>query len=837
MFLEGGGETGALIRAMDWSATIGPPERWPNSLKTAVSLMLSARHPTYIAWGPELMSLYNDGYIPIVGTKHPAGIGQPFRLLWAEIWADFAPIVARTLSGEAQFFEDLAIPLAGRPGVPMGYFSFSYTPLRDDAGDFAGFFCTALETTERRLEEVRRAEREQRFQVLAGNISSVFYLTDIAAGRVTYVSPAYETVWGRAPERLFDDAADFMEAVHPDDRADAAGAFARQRQGEATEVVYRITAADGSQRWIQDRSFPAIENGRKVAAGVANDITTRKQAELHLAELAASLEARVETAMAEREDALGRLLHAQKLEALGQLTSGIAHDFNNLVAAISGGFSIIERRSSDPRVLEVARHGVNAANRAAHLVKQLLSFARQEVLTRQTVDVGDLLADAAPLLHQTAGAGIVVTIEVGENIGFVRVDRVMLETALINLVANARDAMPRGGAISIVATQMESRDPRRPQELPSGHTIELLVADTGDGIPAAILQRVSEPFFTTKGVGKGTGLGLAMVDGFIRQSAGAMRIDSVVGQGTTLRLYLPRIAVGDLAPTSIATAGAALSLVNQGAHILIVDDDHDVRAITAAQLDDFGFQVSTAANGVEAAAMIGGAHAVDAVLCDVVLPTADGPTIIAHLRRLNPALPVLFMTGHASKARLDGEWVLEKPFTPEALLGGITHVLRPGSSEREVAEIVAAVLTQAQAPGLRRALTLWQQLRGSDRVAQFARLDLSDVRGLAPVTLFQVDFASVPLGLTVIAAAGGGDVAVVGAELPTLEGAALTSWEAACRRCAHTQLPCYDDARSHGDNGETELFERLVLPFSQDGRIVDRLVGLVAYSVGMDAVG
>jgi PAS domain S-box-containing protein len=281
-FLRGGGETGALMRARDWSATsLGRPEEWPAALKTAVSLMLGARQPVYVAWGPELISLYNDGYLPIVGTKHPVGFGRPFDELWAEIWEDFRPIVEATMAGEAQHFVDLPIPLSGRPSLPVGYFTFSYTALRDDEGKAVGIYCAATETTDQVLSEQRHAAELERQTLMLQQMPGFAALLHGPDHRFGYVNDAYLTIAGhrdlvgRSIREAFPELADqgFYELLD--------GVFESGEPFYGNALPIRLSHDGGSERFI-DLLYEPIRDDTGEVVGIfvgGYDVTNRVRAE------------------------------------------------------------------------------------------------------------------------------------------------------------------------------------------------------------------------------------------------------------------------------------------------------------------------------------------------------------------------------------------------------------------------------------------------------------------------------------------------------------------------------------------------------------------------------
>lgn len=422
-------------------------------------------------------------------------------------------------------------------------------------------------------------------------------------------------------------------------------------------IVGTTAAQPGVEREWREHFYPMRdETGAVIGVGVVcEEVTERVRLERELRALNETLESRVADEVARRETAMAALAQAQKMEALGQLTSGIAHDFNNLIQAISGGFTLIEKWSDDPRVKEVARQSVRAAERGSSLVRQLLAFARKQKMETEIVDLSLLLSETRAFLERAAGNRHQVRVDCRTGSACVRIDPGLLESALINLVVNARDAMPDGGAIDLVATV----DPG------PGDPAHVLIAvrDTGRGMSADVVKRATEPFFTTKANAGGTGLGLAMVHGFAEQSGGQMLIESAPGAGTTITLRLPCASPeairNDLAPL--------VSRTDRRGHILLVDDDDLVRATVAFMLEDAGFAVTEAESGEAALALARDGQAFDALLTDVAMPGLDGPDLVERLRGGGWTRPVVYMTGHARDHVLDGETVLHKPFEADEL--------------------------------------------------------------------------------------------------------------------------------------------------------------------------
>lgn len=440
-------------------------------------------------------------------------------------------------------------------------------------------------------------------------------------------------------------------------------------------VVGTTAAQPGVVREWREQFYPFRgDSGEIIGVGVVcEEVTERirlerdlQTSECHLRSLNETLERRVEEEIGRREEAWAALVQSQKLDALGQLTAGIAHDFNNIVAAMASGFNLIQGWSDDERVREVARLGSDAAHKGAELVKGLLAFARQQVLSPRSVELHAQIKQIAPLIRQSLGHTIKLHINCPKSIGAVHVDPVQLETALINLAINARDAMPVGGDLWISAVRSLPHDPKRPAELGDEPTIAITVRDSGHGMSSDVLNHALDPFFTTKSAGKGTGLGLAMVHGFAKQSLGALGIESEPGKGTSITLYLPCADPPldyDAPPQESAPAPPSRSERS----ILVIDDDDLVRAMTSFQLKELGYRVSVASGGDDALKLLEQGEKFDLVLCDFIMPVADGPTVAARIRGKWPSLPIVFMTGHADRERIKGETVLEKPFTAERL--------------------------------------------------------------------------------------------------------------------------------------------------------------------------
>jgi PAS domain S-box-containing protein len=381
---------------------------------------------------------------------------------------------------------------------------------------------------------------------------------------------------------------------------------------------------------------------------------------------------------------------SHKMESIGRLAGGIAHDFNNLLTVISGNAQFLLQDLVGHPGREAAEEIATAAARAATVTRQLLAFSRQQVLAPEVLDVRSVVADIDPLIRRLVAGNVEIETKTGTSESLVRVDRSQLEQAVLNLAINARDAMPDGGRLTITVANLDlaEDDPRAPAGAALGPCVELTVADTGHGIEPGVLDHVFEPFFTTKGPGKGTGLGLAMVDGVVRQSGGHLDVETEPGRGTTFRILFPRSTDGITPPAPTATSSR-----DPGGDevILLVEDEPGVRQIACQTLDRAGYRVIEASGPVAAAVIIKNRAAeIDLLLTDVVMPGGTGPEVARLLGSLNPEAAILYMSGYTDDA-ISHQGVLEagvtlvsKPFSAEELLAAVRLVL--GEAQRARAQ-------------------------------------------------------------------------------------------------------------------------------------------------------
>ena len=413
----------------------------------------------------------------------------------------------------------------------------------------------------------------------------------------------------------------------------------------------------GRQR-LAARHLDELEKARAELRGLADTLEDKVRERTF--ELAAAND-RLVREIAERERAEARLIQAQKMEAVGQLTGGIAHDFNNLLTAIIGSLDLLLRRSDDEAARKLARNALQAAQRGADLTSQLLSFSRRQRLTPTPVQPNDVVSGMADMIARTIGPHVIVEMSLEPDLWLALADRTQLEMMILNLAINARDAMPSGGRVKIVTRNVREIPPALADELEPGAYVSLAVTDSGVGMPPEILSRVFEPFFTTKGPGQGTGLGLAQLYGFAKQSGGTARIESRIGEGTTVTIYLPRTREDVVAAAPERSQPVALGKTR----ILVVDDDDDVRQVAAAMVEQAGYEVEAARSGAEALRVLESGRC-GLVLSDVVMPGMSGVELARIVRERFPGVKIAFASGYADLQRfgddLSGQHVLKKPY-------------------------------------------------------------------------------------------------------------------------------------------------------------------------------
>ena len=540
-------------------------------------------------------------------------------------------------------------------------------PIWNSAGKLLGYAKVTRDLTERRNAEAEIKRNRDQFEMLVQGVTDyALYMLD-SAGHVTSWNAGARRIKGYEAEEII--GSHFSQFYTEEDRTTgepARSLEAARREGRLEKEGWR-QRKDGT-RFFAHVVLDAIrdENGEIVAfAKITRDITEKVEAQKALAQA--------------REE----LFQSQKLEAIGQLTGGIAHDFNNLLMAILGSLEMLRKRMpDDPALLSLLDNAIQGGERGAALTQRMLAFSRRQELNIKAVDLGELVQGMMDFLQRSLGSSARIETRIPAGKALVVTDPLQLETALLNLIVNARDAIAGEGLIVIGVT--EHAVTKKHDGLDPGHYLELSVTDSGEGMDPETAARATTPFFTTKGVGKGTGLGLSMVQGLTEQSGGKLRIDSEKGKGTTISLFLPRAQAGDFLPDEPVARPAEPDLPQKALQVLAVDDDALVLMNTTLMLEDLGHTVTEAYSATEALDLLeSGDIAFDLVVTDHSMPRMTGSELAAEISRNWPKLPVVLATGYAElpkggDARLPR---LPKPF-----------------SQNQLQEIIAMMMTQPPLP-------------------------------------------------------------------------------------------------------------------------------------------
>ncbi|VVN99087.1 Sensor histidine kinase RcsC [Pseudomonas fluorescens] len=838
-----GSDAQALIARLDWTCTpLGSANTWPQSLRTAVDIVIHSPMPMLLLWGPQLTQIYNDGFALLAGSKHPHAFGQPTHQIWPELKDFTDPIYSAVLQGQVRTYSEQRFNLQ-RDGHDFDFWlDLTYSPIRDESAQVAGILVTAIETNERRriaLELEQRSaaslkaqhETEERLQLALAatdavgtwdwDISEDRFIADTHFAQLHGVDPLLAS---QLP------ISDYLHAVHPEDRAMVTRSIKHSiTHGTEYAEEYRLLQPDGQLRWVFARgrcykdhhgrpirflgaaldlterklteqalrqsqtelqliinampilisyvdsgerfrlnnaayldwygltpqelygrtvlevlgeeaynlragyiaealsgkaccfSISAAHRDGSIRQALMNylprhgpdgavngfyifviDETERKQTEEALRNLNETLEERVSARtrqlaeanekllneMFERERAEEALRHAQKMEAVGQLTGGIAHDFNNMLTGIIGSLDLMQRYIAEGRAAEIGRFteaAVSSAHRAAALTHRLLAFSRRQSLDRKPLNANELIHSLEDLLSRTKGDHIELKLQLAAEIWPVSTDVSQLENALLNLVINARDAMPDGGQLLIETANvyLDGSDITTLEPVKAGDYLMIAVSDNGTGMTPSVLAKAFDPFFTTKPIGQGTGLGLSMIYGFAQQSGGHVSLFSLPGQGTSVRLYLPRlyVAVPDPAVSPV-TSEAPPAIA--GETVVLVEDDPAVRMLVLDLLNELGYHAHEAEDANTALPLLESDLRVDLLVTDVGLPGMNGRQLAEIARQHRPDLKVLFMTGYAEKAAErqgfleEGMDMVAKPFSIDLLANKIrTMIGRP----------------------------------------------------------------------------------------------------------------------------------------------------------------
>ncbi|SDE40419.1 PAS domain-containing protein [Limimaricola pyoseonensis] len=649
--------------------------------------------PSFIAILSEpdhVFRLVNDSYRQIVGPERdyiglpvrealPEVEGQGFFEMLDQVYATGEPIALRG----AQVFLNVE-----RDAPPTELFiDFVYQPLRGPGGDVIGILVQGHDVTAQKQAERQLREAEERFRTMAQSMPSHVW-TAGPDGLLDWVSDQVRAYAGTSDGDLLGE--DWVRVLHPDDVARVAPIWTRAvATGETYETEFRLRRRDGTYRWHLTRAVPIHDEAGRVRRWIGSntDIEDRKATEAALAELNATLEERVESRNRELEEVNATLRQSQKMEAIGNLAGGVAHDFNNLLQAITGSLQLAQRGlEADSPAAQRIDQAMQAVDRGATLAAQLLAFGRRQPLEPRATDLGRLLGEIDPILRSAVGEGIAIETRVASGLWNTLIDSANLENALLNLAVNARDAMEGRGrlCIEVENATLDAAYARAQSDVVPGEYVCLAVTDEGSGMTSEVIDKIFEPFFTTKPEGRGTGLGMAMVYGFVKQSGGHVAIDSRPGRGTTVRIYLPR----SLRPEETAPPRVERPVAGGSETILLVEDDVAVRRTARDLLEDLGYGVIEAADADEGLAAIESGRDLDLLLTDVVMPgRLTSRQMAERAQALHPGLPVLFASGYSRDAivhdgRLDeGIQLLRKPYRREVLAQRLRELLdAPGGA-------------------------------------------------------------------------------------------------------------------------------------------------------------
>ncbi|WP_285018779.1 response regulator [Novosphingobium sp. fls2-241-R2A-195] len=678
----GGGECGRRIRELDWSANpLGPIGSWSLELRATVANIVNSPVAKVLMWGPEHVMLYNDAYSIVAGPNHPQALGGTVPGIWPEIWDWNREMLAAGMRGELRSYRDQILVLKRNGYAEPVTFDLFYTPVYEADGSIGGVMCTCIDNSARIALEADVAASNKRFRTAMEAMHGVLW-TNSADGRMLGEQPAWAALTGQCLEEYQDYG--WAQAVHPDDREPTIVAWNAAVAAKAMFVhEHRVRRHDGEWRTFAIRGLPVLDEGDTIIewVGVHSDITHQRAAEETLRELNATLEARVIAEIDERRQAEVKLAQAQKMETVGKLTGGVAHDFNNLLQVISGNLQLLAKDvSGNERAEARLTNALAGVTRGSKLASQLLAFGRRQALEPKVVNVSRFVRGMDDMLRRAIGEGIELETIVGGGLWNTYIDPVQVENAILNLAINSRDAMDGQGRLTIEVgnAHLDTEYALTHDEVTPGQYVMLAVSDTGTGMSREIIDKVFEPFFSTKGEGKGSGLGLSMVYGFVKQSGGHIKIYSEPGEGTTIKLYLPRSMESEDIEVQVDNG----PIVGGTETVLVVEDDEEVRATVVEMLTDLGYRVLKAPDAGAALIVIESGVPIDLLFTDVVMPgTLKSPELARKARERLPCIAVLFTSGYTENSivhggKLDaGVELLSKPYTREALARRLRHVI------------------------------------------------------------------------------------------------------------------------------------------------------------------
>ena len=614
---------------------------------------------------------WNEWLASASGITASQAVGKSFSELFPDVPGRLTSAVTAAVELGASSLLSHALhpgllPLKTRAGRPLLH-NIAVRPLGREV-QLGCLVQVADVTLATERDRVLRQRQNARYEAVVGTAPDPI-LTFDDQGKVQLVNPAAEQEFGYPAAELIGRP---LGAVLEDPEAWEA-CLRNVLNGAAVnwplELVVR--RKDGSRSFVDVSASQWLSDARVFATAILRDVNARRAAEADLRRLNETLEERVRDRTADLERAHEQLRHAQKMEAIGQLTGGVAHDFNNLLTPILGGLDILHRRgASDPRADRIIKGALQSAERAQILVHRLLAFARRQPLRTSAVEIGALVGDMADLFGGTMGPRVRLVTDVPATLPLVRADPNQLEMAILNLAVNGRDAMPDGGTLTIAAHLVDAQGQ---PELEPGRYVRLSVSDTGVGMDAEVLSRAVEPFFSTKGVGKGTGLGLSMIHGLAAQLGGRLELSSTPGMGTTVAIWLREAG----AETDTAPARAEAEAARPGAGVvLLVDDEELVRALTSDMLTGLGYTVVEASSADEAMAHLSD-PAITLIVTDHLMPGMTGTQFAREAKARGQLAPVLIISGFSELDEVAPDLPrLMKPFREPELAAALQALTR-----------------------------------------------------------------------------------------------------------------------------------------------------------------
>jgi PAS domain S-box-containing protein len=595
----------------------------------------------------------NSSFARILGFEDPERIvGQPWRVVFGYQDVDrLEPEVRRSLAQTRKWSSPMMVrrPDGSRISVEM-----TVNAMAD-----GGTVCVCRDLSERNEAERARAEAEAKYRTLVEQVNAITYIAEIGIeGQWYYVSPQVESILGYTVDEWLTISRNWANVIHPDDLDAVMEAEEASKRGEPFQAEYRARRKDGREVWLNDTGVVVQgSDSHPVMEGIIVDVTERKQLETQLQQ-------------------------SRKMEAVGRLAGGIAHDFNNLLTIITGYTDLALSRSSVPLELRTDIERIeNAAGRAAALVRQLLAFSRKQVLQPKTLDLNAIVLNMDKLLRRLMDENITMTTKVAENLGNVKADPAQIEQVIMNLVVNARDAMPKGGRLVLETfnVDLDATYAFDHMSVKPGPYVMLAVSDTGVGMDAETVAHIFEPFYTTKESGRGTGLGLSTVYGIVKQSGGYIWVYSEPGKGSTFKVYLPRV---EGTAEELPTKRGPFREERGSGTILLVEDEEAVRDLVQSILVGQGYEVIAADSPWQAEEVAGSFSGdIHLLLTDVVMPGTSGRELATKIMARRPNIRALYMSGYTENVVTSGGLLeeglafLQKPFSPSALLHKIRDVL------------------------------------------------------------------------------------------------------------------------------------------------------------------